>query len=471
MPNTILKEVKGRTQEIAVNPEHPIELKIGYIGGGSRGWAHGLMKDFALCPWFGGEVRLYDLDYEAAQRNAAYGMMIQEHPDNRARWRYRAVKTLRAALKDADFVFLSIQPGPIEYMKYDLELPMKYGIYQPVGDTTGPGGIIRGLRSARDYREFAEGIAAHCPDAWVINFTNPMSVCTKTLYTVFPQVKAYGCCHEVFGTQGYLGRLYARATGRPQPTRGDVRVNVLGINHFTWINQAECNGVELLELARAETRRPGRMKHYTEADFEGMSVFHGKGRVTLELLKRFDVLPAAGDRHLAEFVPWFLTSEKSCYAWGFCLTPYAYRINRWRTAPRQLQRQLDGKEPIRLTGSGEEYINQMAALVGLTSFRTNVNLPNRGQMDGVPEGALVETNALFSCNRVEPVVSGGLPAAVNSLIEPHVVNHDLVINGSLGNDKDMAFRAFINDPLTQRLGMDDAWALFNRMVRATKLAF
>jgi alpha-galactosidase/6-phospho-beta-glucosidase family protein len=160
-----------------------------------------LMKDLALCPWFTGEVRLYDLDYEAAQRNAAYGSLIQHHPDNQSRWRYRAVKTLRATLTDADIVFLSIQPGPIEYMRHDLELPMAYGVYQPVGDSTGPGGIIRGLRTARDYTTFAEAVAQYCPDAWAINFSNPMSVCTQTLYTVFPGVKAYGCCpRRVTGT-------------------------------------------------------------------------------------------------------------------------------------------------------------------------------------------------------------------------------------------------------------------------------
>jgi alpha-galactosidase/6-phospho-beta-glucosidase family protein len=183
------------------------------------------------------------------------------------------------------------------------------------------------------------------------------------------------------------------------------------------------------------------------------------------------VLPAAGDRHLAEFVPWFLTSAKSCYTWGFCLTPYSYRIKRWRTAPREQQRQLDGKDPITLSGSGEEYVNQMAALIGLTSFRTNVNLPNTGQMGGMPKGALVETNALFSQDRVEPVVSGELPSAVNALIHPHVVNHELVIRAVLEGDKDMAFRAFINDPLTQRLALDDAWALFNRMLKATHFRF
>ncbi|NLF39960.1 alpha-glucosidase/alpha-galactosidase [bacterium] len=454
-------------------PAAPVALKIGYIGGGSRGWAHGLMKDLALCPWFTGEVRLYDIDYEAARLNERIGARIQSLPGTQSRWRYRAVRTLKEALAGADFVFLSIQPGPIEFMKHDLELPMKYGVYQPVGDTTGPGGLVRGLRSARIYKGFAEAVATHCPRAWVINFTNPMAICTRTLHEVFPAIKAFGCCHEVFGTQHMLGRLYAGEHGVPRPPRTDITVNVLGVNHFTWIDRAHYKGEDLLALVRTRLARPGALRFYTKAGLlkESSSVFHSMGRVTNELFHRFGILAAAGDRHLAEFVPWFLTSRTSCYRWGFRLTPYSYRIGRWRSAPRLFRRQLAGAEPIVLQRSDEEYMNQMAALAGLCTLRTNVNLPNRGQMGGIPLGPVVETNAVFSRDTVEPVVSGSLPEAVNALVHPHTVNQTLIVQGALEGDKDKAFAAFVIDPLNHRLPVDGAWKLFNEMLRATRFSF
>ena len=480
-----MKEKKGNTSSpgSAIEVDEPVPLKIGYIGGGSRGWFPALVKDLARCRWFTGEVRLYDIDHDASAFNAGFGAWVQSHPDNLSTWKYRAVKTLKAALRDVDFVFLSIQPGPIQAMRWDLELPKKCGIFQPVGDTVGPGGVIRGFRSARIYRAFAEAIATHCPDAWVFNFTNPMTVCTRALHKAAPGIKAFGCCHEVFGTQGLLGKLYATKHGGTPPRREEIRVNVMGVNHFTWIDRAECRGVDLMALAREHIARPSVMRTCNPArmkrDLAKVAAKHGaesayfisKRRVAFELMRRFGPLAAAGDRHLAEFVPWFLTDETSCLKWGFNLTPYAYRLGRWTSAPKQMRRMLAGKEPFHLGDSGEEYVNQMAALCGLTEFRTNVNLPNRGQVEGLPAEAVVETNAVFSENAVEPVTSGRLPGAVESMVRAHVANQENAVEAVRSNDKDLGFQAFANDALCSSLQLDEAWTLFNRMLKATGFAF
>jgi alpha-galactosidase len=129
-----------------------------------------------------------------------------------------------------------------------------------------------------------------------------------------------------------------------------------------------------------------------------------------------------------------------------------------------------GKYP-ELGGSGEEYINQMLAILGKLTFRTNVNLPNRGQMGKIPQGAVVETNALFSEDRVEPVISGSLPDNVNRLVLTHVCNQESLVRSVFTRDRGLAFQAFAADPLTSRLGMDDAWKLFNTMLRKTGFEF
>ena len=187
--------------EIASSKEEPTGMKIAYIGGGSRGWAHALMKDLARCSYFSGEVALYDIDYPQAEFNARYGNWIQTHPHAVSNWHYTAVKSLPQALKGADFVFMSIMPGPMELMKYDLHIPQKYGIYHAVGDTAGPAGHIRALRSIKIYRGLTEAIAQYAPKAWILNFTNPMTLCTRTIFKTFPEARAFGCCHEVFSVQ------------------------------------------------------------------------------------------------------------------------------------------------------------------------------------------------------------------------------------------------------------------------------
>ncbi|MBO4298116.1 MAG: alpha-glucosidase/alpha-galactosidase, partial [Clostridia bacterium] len=162
------------------------DLNIAYIGGGSRDWAWCFMRDLALEEQMEGAIRLYDIDREAAENNAIIGNLISGLPNAKARWRYTAVDSLREALIGADFVIISILPGTFDEMESDVHAPEKYGVYQAVGDTVGPGGCIRSLRAIPMFVTFAEAIRQYAPDAWVLNFTNPMAQCVAALYAVYP---------------------------------------------------------------------------------------------------------------------------------------------------------------------------------------------------------------------------------------------------------------------------------------------
>ena len=181
-----------------------MKTKITYIGGGSKDWFWTLMGDLAQQEGLEGEVTLYDLNQEAAEANAHLANKISGQPECRSRWSYRVCSTLEQALEGAEFVVISILPGPLSLMESDIHSPEKYGIWQTVGDTTGPGGLIRALRSIPIFQEFGRAIGQYAPDAWVINYTNPMTLCTAALYEGYPEIKAMGCCHEVFGTQRLL---------------------------------------------------------------------------------------------------------------------------------------------------------------------------------------------------------------------------------------------------------------------------
>jgi alpha-galactosidase/6-phospho-beta-glucosidase family protein len=223
-------------------------INIAYIGGGSRGWAWGLMGDLAMDSDLTGTVKLYDLNFEAAQINSIIGNNLSLRDDVKGKWRYEAVSTLTEALAGADFVVISILPGTFQEMASDLNLPQEYGIYQSVGDTTGPGGIVRALRTIQMYVEFAEAVKAVSPNAWVINYTNPMTLCTRTLSEIFPDIKVIGCCHEVFGAQELLASMLKAMKGLQDVSFKEITVNVLGINHFTWINEASYQGMDLFPI-------------------------------------------------------------------------------------------------------------------------------------------------------------------------------------------------------------------------------
>ncbi|WP_100406497.1 family 4 glycosyl hydrolase [Bacillus solitudinis] len=445
-------------------------VKIAYIGGGSRGWAWGLMSDLAMEPQLSGHVKLYDVNLEAAQSNEKIGNRLSERKDVVGKWTYEAVQTLAEALEGADFVIISILPGTFHQMRSDVHLPEQYGIYQSVGDTVGPGGLIRALRTIPMYVEFAEAIKEYCPDAWVINFTNPMTLCVRTLYEVFPKIKAIGCCHEVFGTQKLLARMVEELQGDKQVHRAEIKVNVLGINHFTWIDKATYQGTDLMPLYDDFANKYYKEGYELSSAGHWMnSTFASAHRIHFDLFLKFGLIAAAGDRHLAEFMPlhWYLKNPETVKSWKFGLTTVEWRLENRDKLIETSKKLVSGEESVELKSTGEESIGMMKALLGLEDLITNVNMPNRGQMGGIKEGAVVETNAYFSADSVRPVLAGTLPPSINKMVVAHSYNQETILKAALEKDKKLAFSAFLNDPLVM-IDVKSSSELFNQMLVNTK---
>jgi len=278
-------------------------IKIAYIGGGSKEWAKVFMNDLALAEELSGELALYDIDLAAAKRNQRIGNRINKHPLAKSIWNYQVYETIDDALQGSDFVVISILPGTFEEMKSDVHTPEKYGIYQSVGDTVGPGGVLRSMRTVPMFEFFASKIKEICPKAWVMNFTNPMTICVKTLDDEIPDVRAFGCCHEVFHTQDFLCKVLEEETGI-QVKRQDIYTDVTGINHFTWFTEAKYKQIDLLKLL------PSFMQtHFKEGYYEHGSpdayistTFAYANRVKMDLFNHYGILAAVGDRHLVEFM-------------------------------------------------------------------------------------------------------------------------------------------------------------------------
>ena len=441
-------------------------LKITYIGGGSRGWAYVLMNDLAKEECIGGTVSLYDIDYPAALTNEKIGNALSARDDVCGKWKYQAVKDLPSALSGADFVVISILPGTFDEMESDVHCPEKYGVYQSVGDTTGPGGIVRALRTLPMFRDIALAIKEHCPNAWVINFTNPMSVCVRTLYKTFPSIKAFGCCHEVFGTQRVLkGMLEEKGI---QANREDIKVNVLGVNHFTWITEAKYKGMDLFPMyAEYVAVHPNGLGENKDDNWVNLPFF-SKNQVKFDLFRRYGVIAAAGDRHLAEFCPsaWYLGNRETVKKYGFTLTPVSYRKKDLQERLEKARDLANGK-PFTVRDSGEESVKQIKALLGFGDFITNVNIPNVGQIPNAPIGAVVETNVYLSGDSVKPVFAGNIPEQVNALVSRIIQEQETVVEAALTGDYELAFTAFCNNP-NMPLSIDTARELFDEMLENTK---
>jgi galacturan 1,4-alpha-galacturonidase len=440
------------------------ELRIAYIGGGSRDWARKLMFDLARCPDLSGRMVLHDIDRDSAQLNEQLGNWLQNQPGVVSRWKYETASNLEEALRDADFVVISIQPGKLELMGEEIALAEENGMFFPVGDTTGAPGLNRGLRSAAIFAGFARTIESICPKAWIINYTNPMSICTRALAKVAPALNVFGCCHEVFNTQKMLAGLVGRYWGiDPAPDRAEMHCNVIGINHFTWIDRCDYRGRDVLELVRRHIGEPGTVRAFSRAEVEGFhDWFHSTDQVKYALLPRFGILAAAGDRHLVEFLPGFTSSIEGLFRWGIIRTPVSYRIERWRSAPQKTRDLISGRTPLEVKGSGEEGVQQIKAIAGLGELISNVNLPNRGQIANLPLGAVVETNAHFGRDEVRPLAAGSLPPGLAPIIARHAANQELIIDAALNHEPELAFQAMYLDP-ANRLDVDDTWKMFHRL--------
>lgn len=387
-------------------------IQIAYIGGGSRGWAWGLMSDLAMTEDISGSVLLYDIDFEAAKHNEIIGNRTKETEGCKSKWDYRAVASIDEALTGADFVIISILPGTFDEMYSDVHTPEKYGIYQSVGDTTGPGGIVRALRTIPMYEEIALNIKKYCPKAWVINYTNPMAVCVNTLYKVFPEIKAFGCCHEVFGTQKFLSKVLKEELGIDGIAREEISTNVLGINHFTWITSAKYKNIDIFPIYKNFCETHAETGYENGGDDNWMNnSFLSADRVKMDLFLRYNYIAAAGDRHLAEFCKknYYLENPSRVQEMKFGLTSVDYRKKDLAKRLERSARLVSGEEKFKFSATGEDGVKQIRALLGLSDMVTNVNLPNNGQIPNLPKGVVVETNAVFKADSVNPVLAGNIP--------------------------------------------------------------
>lgn len=455
-----------------MNNKDKIEtIKIAYIGGGSRGWAWTLMSELARADDITGDVYLYDIDFDAAQKNEIIGNKFNSHSEAKSIWNYKAVEEIGDALKGADFVIISIMPGTFDEMESDVHAPEKYGIYQSVGDTVGPGGIVRAMRTVPMFEYIAEKVKEFCPDAWVINYTNPMTICVKTLYKVFPEIKAFGCCHEVFGTQKLLAHILYEKFGLSGIQREEIKVNPVAVNHFTWLTEAKYKDMDLFPIYRDYiVEHPNGIQKDGPIDSNWFNATAGKTaeKVKFDLFKRFGYIAAAGDRHLAEFCEgkWYLENPERVEEMGFAITPVDARREDLERRLAKSERLINGEEEPNIYCTGEEGVNQIRALLGLHDLVTNVNIPNMGQIPNLPIGAVVETNAVFRSNSLQPIFAGPIPKEIYAMVSRVCLEQENLSDAIAERNIEKIFEIFSNDSLVT-ISLKEARELFDIMVSNT----
>ncbi len=252
-------------------------------------------------------------------------------------------------------------------------------------------------------------------------------------------------------------------------TRQDIKTGVSGVNHFTWLTRASYEGTDLFPQYREFAQK----YHETGFDRGGdgnwmNSHFASSHRVKFDLFLRYGLIAAAGDRHLAEFVPpWYLESPETAHRWGFTLTPVDWREKDLQNRLQKRAAMLENGLGPELEASGEEGHLLIKALLGLGELVSNVNLLNRGQAAGLPLGAVVETNALFTRDCVSPVMEEPLPVAIGAMVTRAAHNQIATVKAALHCDRQEALRALLNDPQACRLQTAQAQQMLDEMIANT----
>jgi alpha-galactosidase/6-phospho-beta-glucosidase family protein len=429
--------------------------KIAFVGGGSYQWGPKIILDVALNENLNrGRLVLHDINAAALDDMFDWGTKALDQAE--ADLKLEKTLHLEEALEGADFVVLSISTGGLDATALDLEIPARYGIVQTVGDTVGPGGHFRALRNIPVVVEIARAMERVCPDAVLLNLTNPLTALTRAI-TKATSIRTVGLCHELFSTLSMLSKMF-------DAPEAIINVRVAGVNHFIWVTDVSVHGRDVTEEAFCRISR-GEAREIALADAVGdTNPFVNTWGFRTELCRLYGYLPAAGDRHVCEFVPGYLRDEKERERLDLRVTTVDVRRERLAADRDKVRCMIRSEEPILTERSREEISDIIAAIWTGEDSINIVNLPNAGQVRDLPLGAVVETYGALNATGASGIVFGDLPPPVASLVHTHVFNQESIVQAGLNGDKDLAFRAFLNDPLIS--SQPNARQMFEEMFEA-----
>ena len=434
--------------------------KITFMGAGSTVFAKSILGDSLLTPALcESEIALYDID---AQRLDDSRRMLENLNQNINEGRATISAHLgpaarRDALRGADWVVNAIQVGGYEPSTViDFEIPKKYGLRQTIADTLGIGGIFRALRTIPVMLDFGRDMEAVCPDAWMLNYTNPMCMITGGMLHG-SSVRTVGLCHSVQGCAKGILRHLGMMDGIK-----DLRWDVAGINHQAWLLSAKDGDRDLYPEIK---RRAAEMNAAAMA--EGGKK-HGD-MVRFELIRHLGYYITESSEHTAEYVPWFIKSQFPELIERFNIPLDEY--------PRRCVNQIKGWEKQRASlvadtalthQRGHEYGSYiMEAMVTDQPFRIHGNILNTGLITNLPRQAVVEVACMVDKNGVQGTYVGDLPTQCAALNRTNINVQLLTVEAALTRQKDKIYQAAMLDPHTAaELTLDQIVAMCDDLIEA-----
>ncbi len=397
-------------------------IKIAMIGAGSVVFVRKLLTDILSLPALQDcTIALHDID---AERLETAGMMarwtaaqfkaspaIEEHPDR------------RACVADAHYVINMVQIGMHESTLIDFRIPTKYGLKQTIADTVGIGGIFRGLRTIPFMVDLVTDMREVCPDALLMNYTNPMSILTWAVVRAFPQQRVIGLCHNIQNTAQELSEYLNVDVSR-------LSYDCAGINHMTWFNRLMIDGKDAYPALFEAARDPAT---------------YAKDKVRFELLRTLGRFVSESSEHTAEYTPYFLRRDDQIAAFDVPVDDYI------RRSERNLQRYAETRRALL---AGESFDLERSIEYGAVIIEAEVtgklamiygNVSNTQLIDNLPPGCCVEVPIVVDHNGLRPLHVGTLAPELAAHCAPHVFVQELTVRAGLEGDRDAVYRAAMLD--------------------------
>lgn len=425
-----------------------MKKKIVFIGGGSAKFIRELLVDmFSYEDLKDSVISLMDIDKERLA--LSHKLLEKMILDRKLPAKVSSTTDQRKALAGADFVIISIMVGGYDKYKQDVAIPKKYGILQMVSDTTGPGAIMRILRTAPVLKKLVEDAKELCPDAWILNYANPMAMNTRVLLQCGYE-KSVGLCHSIQGTIGHCIGRWLRL--KPE----EIDYCAAGINHRNFYLKLEHKGRNL----------------YPDLLAAGKRIVKGNPaeRSRFELLKYLGYFPAEGPNHQPEYYPWFLKNQQTADYYGAeCFWGYKIDFANFKNRSAEIKKQIEGSLPIEYSRSCEYGASIINSIVTNKELKIYGNVMNNGLISNLPADAVVEVPCLVDRTGINPCRAGAIPPQLAAVMTPHIFLDQMAVAGVLEKDTTLLRQALQADPLTSAiLTLPQIDKLLQELLKANK---
>jgi alpha-galactosidase len=417
---------------------------IAIIGAGSVVFTRDLLGDVFSFPELADvRVALHDIDPERLETAVAIAEATASAVGVRPE--ISACRERRAALDGADYVINVIQVGMHEATVRDFEIPEGFGLHQTIADTIGVGGIFRGLRTFPVLAEIAQDMAEVCPDAWLLNYTNPMAMNVSYLHAVAPRLKVLGLCHSVHWTVHDLCEL----VGVPMD---QVSWWSAGVNHQGWVLRWERDGQDLYPLLDERIAADPELRR----------------RVRVDMYRRLGYYPTETSEHSSEYVPWYLHHPSEVERLRLNVGEYVDISAENLAEYHHVREQLAGSDPLEVRSEATEYAPQVIHSIETGTTRViSANVANQGLISNLPHGFAVEVPTVLNALGAHPVRVGDLPPQCAAVNRSYIGPAELAVRAAVDGDPRLVRAAAMVDPnASASLTVDQIWELCNALVAA-----